>query len=348
MHFGHNKAFGEEKEDRYKAALQRFLDEWANHEISARARFRTSEPPQQRRQTSGSPSVGQAGARTFFPNSVGGPDVLQSGPGDPAKSADISTERVWNEPLPSIRVNYRNVTKVFFRVVPYNFEDFIAAQQWRMASLDQEQRQKLLAVKPALAWAADLPPTTDFKERLEKLPAPKNLKPGCYFLLASHDPSFGEKNNRVSVAAVWVSDLALVMRTRNSAGVPEGFVLNANTGEPVAGATVRGWVRNRSTGRFEPLEPTKSDDNGLFRFSRQEQACIFLAEQGEQRLSTSHEYSTGMSPREPARHPDRLFYRSLALSAGSDDSLQGNLPLRQSSRGPIQDDLRPGVDRAVA
>ena len=32
------KAFGEEKNARYKAALKRFVDEWADHEISAWAR----------------------------------------------------------------------------------------------------------------------------------------------------------------------------------------------------------------------------------------------------------------------------------------------------------------------
>ena len=100
----------------------------------------------------------------------------------------------------------------------------------------------------------------------------------------------------MSFAPVWVSDLALVMRTRRFEGVTEGFVLNAITGEPIAGATVRAWVRNRNSGRFEPIDPAKSDDNGLFRFNRQDQACVLLAAHGGQRLATSHEYSTGSDP----------------------------------------------------
>ena len=40
-----------------------------------------------------------------------------------AKSANIMTERVWNEPSPSIRVTYRNLTKVYFRLVR---EDWVA------------------------------------------------------------------------------------------------------------------------------------------------------------------------------------------------------------------------------
>jgi hypothetical protein len=34
-----------------------------------------------------------------------------------APSAGIVTERVWNEPWPTIRVTYRNVTQVYFRLV---------------------------------------------------------------------------------------------------------------------------------------------------------------------------------------------------------------------------------------
>ena len=35
LRFGNNKAFGEEKAARYKAALKRFIKEFGDHEISA-------------------------------------------------------------------------------------------------------------------------------------------------------------------------------------------------------------------------------------------------------------------------------------------------------------------------
>ena len=46
---------------------------------------------------------------------------------------------------------------------------------------------------------------------------------------------------------VWVSDLALVTRTRE--GRIEGFVLKAGSGEPVAGAEVSVW---HFDGQWEP------------------------------------------------------------------------------------------------
>ncbi len=89
--------------------------------------------------------------------------------------------------------------------------------------------------------------------------------------------------------------------------------MNAVTGDPVAGATVRAWVRNTNTHLFEPIDPIKSDDNGLFRFNRQNQACVFLAEQGEQRLATSREYTAYMSEREPEPDARTVFFTDRSL-----------------------------------
>ncbi len=312
LHFGKNKAVGEEKNERYKTALQRFLNTWAGHEISARAQFELATILKGEGAPLEAHELAQRGAN-LFPNSVGGRMCFNLVRQIEAKSANISTERVWNEPLPAIRITYRNVDKVFFRVVPYDFDEFIRSWKWGVGNLDLEQQQRLLASKASLAWSADLPPTADFRERTENLPAPGNLKPGFYFLLSSHDPSFSATNNQVSYTQVWVSNLALVMRSRGYEGVTEGFVLNAVSGEPLAGASVRAWVRDRKSGRFEPGDSVISNENGLFRFSLQNQACVFLAEQGEHRLATAHDYTGSTGQRAPAPEARTVFFTDRSL-----------------------------------
>ena len=123
----------------------------------------------------------------------------------------------------------------------------------------------LLGRKATKEWSADLPATQDYKERVEKLEAPRDLPPGFYFLVSSHDPKFGEKDNQVGVTALWVSKLSLVVRTRNGEGTVEGFVLDAQTGNPVPGATVRAWYHTNNNRRVGS-DPTQSDNNGYFRF----------------------------------------------------------------------------------
>ena len=162
----------------------------------------------------------------------------------------MTTERVW--PLSpaaaegsqvKLEVHYRNLTKIHFRAVRYDYIELLKSGMNRPEFLDLNQRNALLAKKPDLEWSAMLPATADYQERAEELPAPEGLKPGFYFLLSSGDPGFGLQNNQVSFTDVWVSSLALVMRSRWGDGLIEGFVLDAVSGEPLAGADVQAWCR---------------------------------------------------------------------------------------------------------
>jgi uncharacterized protein YfaS (alpha-2-macroglobulin family) len=325
--FGHNKATGEDKNSRYKAALKRFVDGWAGHEVSARALYEWAVVLNGEDDHVEARKLAERGLDAH-PKSVGAAMCFNLIKQIEAKSASIQTERVWNSgrgvsPIPSnntdrqdacstINVTYRNVTKVYFRAVPYNFDAYLRSQRWGLYRFDDKHRQQLLAKTPALEWNADLPATKDFKERTEKLPAPKTLKPGFYFIVASHDASFQERQNQVSVAPVWVSDLALVLRQRHTEGVLEGFVLQANSGEPVAGATVQSWQRDRE-GWFKPVPETKTDSNGLFRLAGDFRGLV-VAEANGQQLASANEmyvghYAPNLADSQTVFFTDRALYR---------------------------------------
>jgi uncharacterized protein YfaS (alpha-2-macroglobulin family) len=285
LDFGHNKAEGEEKEERYKAALQRFAEQWSEHEISARALAEWSEVLVQEDRQVEAHQAAQRGLDAF-PKSTGGAMCFNLIQQIEAKSASIRTEAVWNDPLPSIDVTYRNVTAVFFRIVAYDFDAGSAPGHWTWYELDDAKRRELLNRMPVREWSADVPPTADYKQRTQELPAPKGLEPGFYLLFASHDPSFAGADSPVSVASFWVSDLALVIRQRSFEGAIEGFVLMAGTGVPVGGARVQTW-RIDDAGKMWPGEPTTTDGNGMFRFTALIRPVILLAQHGRQRLATT-------------------------------------------------------------
>src|SRR6185503_17162322 len=115
-------------------------------------------------------------------------------------SASIVTERIWNAPLPKIEVRYKNVGEVYFRAVPMNWDSFVQKRKRLPDYLQDDERKEILSKKPALEWSSKLPPTADFKERTVSLPAPKDLEFGFYFIVASHNPDFSEKNNQLSIA----------------------------------------------------------------------------------------------------------------------------------------------------
>jgi len=313
LRYGFNQSFGEEKKARYKAALKRFTQEWADHEMSARAMFRHAEVLRDEGELVEAHKLAKRGA-TVFPDSVGGKECKNLISQLETKSSSVSTERVWNAPLPKIQLRYRNLTKAYFRIIPFDWLSRMKLSQRHPEYVDHRRKGEWLDKQPLKEWSVDLPPTDDFKERVEKIDAPKDLEPGSYFLFASHDPKFGEQENRVSYSSFWVSDLSLVMRTRHGSGALEGFVLNAISGEPVKGATVRSWKRERNNRNVE-LQATRTDANGLFKIRTGRTSLTLLVSHQGQSLSTANSYYVNdhNSQRRPYERSvfftDRSLYR---------------------------------------
>jgi len=291
LNFGYNKAVGEGKADRYKAALKRFVEDNGDHEISARARCQWAGVLQEEGELVEAHKLATQGERAF-PNSFGGKMCHNLIEGIEAKSAQASTERVWNAPWPTIQVRYRNLEKVYFRVVRVDWAARMKAGKGNRAEwLNGDERKEILVRKPEREWSAKLPPTADYQERVEELPPPTDLKPGFYFLLASFDPAFGEADNQVHYTDFWVSNLALVVRSRWDDAQTQGFVLEANSGEPLAGAEVQLWRRDNRAGTWDTGPTVRTDKNGLFSIiEHASQSYALLATHEGQQLSTGNDY----------------------------------------------------------
>ncbi|HPM80284.1 MAG TPA: alpha-2-macroglobulin family protein [Candidatus Anammoximicrobium sp.] len=312
LQFAHNAAFGEEKNARYQAALKRYVDKWGDHEISTRAIAAWASVLQEEGQLVEAHELAARGARVF-PESPGGKMCFNLLHQIEAKSVSITTERVWNEPWPAIQVRYRNVTKAHFRVVRWRFEERINSRNWQVDYLDEAEQRNLLNRPPTLQWSADLPATEDYQERLQEIPGPQDLKPGFYYLVASHDPSFGETNNQVSYAPFWVSRLALVIRNRWGENALEGFVLDAASGEPVAGVDVRAWQMGNRNERIA-LPPVKTDKNGLFRLATVENRNhLILVQHQDQQLATAENYSTYRGDQREQPYQRTFFFTDRSL-----------------------------------
>jgi hypothetical protein len=227
--FGWNQAVGEEKKARYLAALGAFAGRWADHEISALALHHAALVHQADGQLPQAHALASRGWQTH-PESPGGRRCHNLIQELEAPSLSLSTERVWNEPWPGIRVQYRNLTNLHFRIVAWDWNDFLQRHRSRPDQLRlEDERRELLAREPVYSWSAPLPATADYRDRTELIEVTSRLAPGHYFLVASAEPGFGADENQVSFVDFWVSDLALVLRSheRNL----EGFVLDARDGE---------------------------------------------------------------------------------------------------------------------
>jgi hypothetical protein len=313
LSFGNNHATGEEKNARYKAALKKFVDANAEHELSAMARSQWATVLQSEGSLVDAHAIAAQGDKTF-PNSLGGKLCHNIVVQIESKSIQVITERVWNDPLPTLDVHYRNITSVHFRAIKFNWIDRLKGNRHRPEWLDQNARKELLAQKPDLEWSADLPATEDYQERVEHLAAPKDLKAGFYFIIASPDPKFSDQNNLLSYNEFWVSTLAIVMRTQNGADKVEGFVLDANSGEPLANVDIKTWIRENNN-QLSDGPTGKTDKNGMFSFDGPNQrSLVLLATWKDQQLSTGdfYLYQNNFNPRAVSQtifFTDRSLYR---------------------------------------
>lgn len=264
LHFAYNQSIGEDRAARYKAAMLLFAETHAGHELSATARFRLAEVLN----NEGEKVEAVAEARkavAAYPNSVGGKmahNLIQS---IQAPALTVLAERVWAEDGQIVRVQYRNMTKVHFRAYKADwFARLGAPNRWRPEELTDAERRALLARDPDHQFAADLPATPDYHDRSQDIPVPKGMKPGFYFLFASPTNDFPAASAPLFGGDFWVSNLAIVMRVEHGTSSFEGFVLKAESGDPVVGAKVRTWVRAQNN-VFREGATVETDKNGLFR-----------------------------------------------------------------------------------
>jgi hypothetical protein len=186
-----------------------------------------------------------------------------------------------------LKVNYRNLGKLHFRVLPDSFDRFLRREDqiqdrgwWAKTVnscgflkdyIEKREMKAMLRKKPVLSWSADLPPTGDYGAGETIIPVPE-LPPGFYRLLVSGREDFRERpDNQILYENFQVTNTMLLLR-RESGGV-ELMVLNALSGEPLADETVQTFWEKKTAGMPKlgkeqhfcclPGRSFKTDQNGI-------------------------------------------------------------------------------------
>jgi len=286
-------AVGEGVTDRKEAALTAFIERAGKHEMAAEAMFHLASLVQEQGDLVRARTIALQAAAAH-PKSHGGAQCANLASTIESKELSLATEKSWNAPFPPIRVTYKNLEKVYLRVCKADWETRLRAGKHSRGWFDDNDRAAILALPAVREHAVDLPGTPDYQERFEDIDVAAvldagTLEPGAYWVIASHKPGFGEKNNAVSMALVWVTRLAVVIeqqrpvfesnvvggaarvrggRQRARAPGPRsvpGYVVDLATGEPVAGAAVTLFVQKEGNREnFAEGGTAKTDNDGRF------------------------------------------------------------------------------------
>jgi hypothetical protein len=168
-----------------------------------------------------------------------------------------------------IVVDHRNLNHIWFRAYRLNWQPDPETVHSDNAPDYEECERTLLKTKPALAWDAPLPDDKDFAEHLTRLPAPLDLAPGFYAILASGRPEFSIKNNTVDIVPVHVTKFAMIVGKSGNGSI-NGIVTDAVTGAPVAGMEVMKYrvIQDKDSTKKRTIKSpgTRSDTDGCFSF----------------------------------------------------------------------------------
>lgn len=260
--FVNSYSFGELKSERFIKRLSEIADRYESLPLASLACYHWAQELYNQGDYTAAHRVAERG-RKLHPDSPGGHrcrDVIIQ---IEAKELDLKCEYSVTPSFTDVRLDYRNIDRVHFRVVEDRWDDFLE-KRWSSPSvqyMDHKKQLRLLNKTPVASWSVPLTPTADYNKRSQDIELP-SLKPGFYRLIASWREDFAGANNAIRIASFWVTRLAVVVRQRDD-GV-EGFVMDAHSGKPLSRAEVRVF-RQDSEGYYRKAGTEYTDDNGFFR-----------------------------------------------------------------------------------
>jgi hypothetical protein len=209
-------------------------------------------------------------------------------------------DRLWCRSTRSFTLIFRDIRRVWFRIVPATFEEiFQATADPQRPNRDWEWlRQRT----PAAEWVEELPPAPTANRQV-RIDLPQ-VPPGGYFLLASWQAGFPEVRTGKCAVDVWVSDLAVVFEgSGDPAAQTSGVVVEAVSGHPVSAAHVELW-HAEAAGEPRRLASATTNPLGFFELRADRPGQWIRVYEGDRQLALRNPYLPHGG--EPADHLHQL------------------------------------------
>jgi hypothetical protein len=259
-------------------------------------------------------------AQAAFPGSYGGRQCASLAAQIREKSMGFTCEyvNVPDKPFKAM-VQYKNVSKVFWRQVPIELELY---QKLVTRAYDRDSLViKLAKLKPVKTWSLDVPDPGDYQGHSVELDVPA-APVGHYLILAASDPDFKFAKQAICFATTQVSGISYIDRTEQGGG-HEFYLLDRTLGSSLKGVTANMWVQvydQKARDYKKVLKGTYlSDVEGHVSVPPQPSewsSCCFEFRNGKDRLFLDDNYSLYRYGK-PSKHfttvthffTDRAIYR---------------------------------------
>lgn len=339
LSFVHNKSILPGKDSLYLEALYKLEKQFLNHPMSVEVAFEISSqlngdeaiaiPFGENNENSQAVSevkkwnkkkaveVCEA-AISRFPESFGAKNCRLLVESIKQPSLSVSTNYAAIPGKPSLAlVNFKNVNKVYFRLLKINPETDRDLQEKQ-----QDFRiEKYLGMKAEKSWEQALPNDVDYRNHSAEIRIPE-LKTGYYVLLASNDAAFPAHTAIVSANTFQETNISYLSR-RNDNGNNEIVALQRETGQPLAGIKVQVFYReyNSNARKYESKagDTFITDKSGMVNIPpktdkrRSNQFYLVFSSRKDQLITESYFSNYSFPANEPATQVQTRFFTDRAI-----------------------------------
>ncbi|HEY6435113.1 MAG TPA: hypothetical protein VIY47_00860, partial [Ignavibacteriaceae bacterium] len=232
------------------------------------------------------------------------------------KNLSVQTEygNIPDQPFLSL-VTYRNVNKIFIRIIPWN-ESFDQTKN----KLDaQKLYQRYASQKPVQEWSVDLPDDKDYQQHSVEIKMPA-LSVGQYLILVGTDSEFSYIKNAVGYSRTWTTNISYVRKDTDMNKVLF-YALNRKSGQPLSSINFEVWgqkyVPDAREYQFFKLKNGKTNSEAGFEFKKddnQYNTYKVLFTDGKDKFESQNFYSYNYQETTQKRNTtffylDRAIYR---------------------------------------
>ena len=246
LKYARKRSTGQLQRQRYANALQQMADAYGKHPAVAEIKYELAKLYMERGQSYMPPGIKSfqwdykaawelcEEVRQKFPKTQSAKKCQKLREIIEQRTLSVDTEEVQLPEKPfRIKLNFRNINKVYIRIIPLT-----PTLNQRLDKLGENHEAQIALLQQQLAkdsWIQDLPNEEDFQMHAIELPMPE-LGVGKYILLVGDDAKLSTQNHAVAHTRLRVSQLAVIQTSHTNAG--HFYVMDRETGRPLENVSV--------------------------------------------------------------------------------------------------------------
>ncbi len=356
LNWAKSVAKGPDKTENYRKALYTIINDFPENSYTASAMYELALSYQNSGDYLKAIELAER-AFTKWPKSDGG--KLSQNVISEIKNPTIyyNTEKILKPGTTKLSIGFKNLTHAYFKVIKRT-DDEILKSRYSANDYDNNQAETIAAKAADFSFDTELDPGNEYKNITKEIEIP-NLDKGYYWIVASANPDFTTKNNNIThIGAFIVSDLAVVARDGRNNGNNDIFVLDAVSGKPIEGASVKLYDHEYNKG-YKETKSGKTEKDGKVRFSEISRSRLVIVKTKDDKVYSEinlYNYKDNVSgsnnnvyfftDRAIYRPGQTVYFKAIAVSSNETNNNYAVIP-NKSIEILLRDPNNKIVDRLI-